>query len=587
MKRQKSVKTLLISIFCILLAVTVLCLTVSGGYTLYTSGQELMRYNRAALDIYLNNLIHTMDDLQKFNEDIFASSLEFMALSLEDNSMTTAQRMQFELNLRRLIKNRTGEISGITLFSANQEKSYYYFGEDFLGGMVTPGTIQKMKDVRDLWTSDNAPAMQRWESYSDGDSTLLMHTFKRKNLYICAMVDVNAFARQYSEESQVSAIEFALVTRERILTNASSAQARGVLLEDMLAATEKPLYDRHTNILQTRFDEITGVGLCGMISLYGMWAHLRVTVIVLTVSLLVICMLFIVMYQILKRMLVYPLDQITGASRQIAEGASSIQSQPESIEEFAEIQTALEQLVEQKVSLAQENLNQTHQKEHALLQYYQLQTRSHFFLNCLKSIHSLTMKGDQEKTMKIIRLFSNHLRYVYHDSLSWVTIQAELDEVQDYFGIIELERSNHILLNQNVDPELLTFQVPPLIIQTFLENFNKHNAQDSQILRFCIHIDKVNLEDREYVRIRMTDNGVGYSEDALQGLQSMDGVFEQHHVGIQNLCRRMDILYCKQYKKAFLNSPSGGALSIFYLPVLLADTLENGNEDQNSDCTVC
>lgn len=574
MKRKKSVKTLLISIFCILLTVTVLCFTVCSGYTLYTSGQELMRYNQAALDIHLNNLIHSMEDLQKFNEDIFASSLEFLALSQEDISITTAQRMQFELNLRRMIQNRTGEISGITLFSANQEESYYYFGEDFLGGQVNSQTIKKMKDIRALWTSQDAPPLQCWVSYSDGESTLLMNTFKRKNLYICAMVDVGAYARNYSDETQLSAIEFAFVTREHILTNTASAEKRGVLLEDMLAAAEKPVFDGRANILQTRFDEIAGVGICGMISLSGIWAHLRVYVLMLAASLLVICLLFIGMYQMLKRMLVYPLDQITDATRQIEKGAVSIHNQPEPIREFAEIQTALERLVAQKISLAQDNIDQTYQKEHALLQYYQLQTRSHFVLNCLKSIYSLTMKGDQEKTMRIIGLFSNHLRYIYHDSLSWVTIQAELDEVQDYFGIIEQGRSNHILLNQNVDPELLEFQVPPLIIQTFLENFTKHNAQDSRILRFCIRIDKVNLEGREYVRIRMTDNGVGYSEEALRGLENVDGVFEQHHVGVQNLCRRMDILYRKQYKKAFLNNPGGGALSIFYLPVALEDAQE-------------
>ncbi len=568
MKRYRSVKTILMFIFCILLVVTVVCLTVCGGYTLYTSAQDLMRYNQAALDIYLNDLTHSMEDLQKFNEDMFADNLDFMALSLEDPSVTTAQRMQVELNLRRLIQSRTGEISGILLFSATQEGSYYSFGGDFLGGRVDTENIRKVKEIRELWLSDDAPVMQCWVGYSDGGSTLLMNAFRRRNLYICAVVDLDAYARRYSGETQMDAIEFAFVTRDQILTNAARAQEQGISHGDMMAAVDKPVFSNRVNILQTRFDEISGVGLCGMISLSGVWAHLRVYAIMLAVSLLVICLLFFSMYHLLKQMLIYPLNQITDATKQIAEGASSISGQPESIAEFLQIQTALERLVAQKVSLAQDNIDQTHQKEHALLQYYQLQTRSHFILNCLKSIYSLTVKGDREKTMKVITLFSNHLRYVYHDSLSLVPIRAELDEVQDYFGIIELERSDHILLNQNVDPALLDFPVPPLIIQTFLENFNKHNAQDGQILRFSIRIDRVTLEERDYVRIRMTDNGAGYSAEALQGFQNMDGVFEQHHVGVQNLCRRMDILYQKQYKKAFLNSPGGGALSIFYLPIL-------------------
>ena len=167
--------------------------------------------------------------------------------------------------------------------------------------------------------------------------------------------------------------------------------------------------------------------------------------------------------------------------------------------------------------------------------------------------------------MRMITLFSNHLRYIYHDSLSLVTLRSEMEEVKDYYDIIALERSNQILLNQNIDPDLLEFKVPPLVIQTFLENFNKHNAPDNKILRFSVRVDKVCLEEKEYVRIRMTDNGVGYSAEALQALENMDSVFGQHHVGVQNLCRRMDIVYHKQYKKAFLNNPGGVALSIFYL----------------------
>lgn len=305
---------------------------------------------------------------------------------------------------------------------------------------------------------------------------------------------------------------------------------------------------------------------------------MRVYVIMLAASLLFICVLFMCMYRLLRKMLISPLNQIIDATRQIEEGVAAVQSETNPLREMAEIQEALAKLVEQKVTLAKENLCWREQKEHALLQYYQLQTRSHFFLNCLKSIHGLTVQGEREKTINIIGMFSNHLRYVFHDSLNFVTVQAELDEVRDYFGIIEAERSDHILLQQNIDPDLLDFRVPPLIIQTFLENFNKHNAQGGKILRFGIHIDSVEMEGRQYMRIRMTDNGVGYSEEALQSLQSQDGLFEQYHVGVQNLCRRIDILYHGQYEKAFFNSPCGGAVSIFYLPFSAGSGPKQGEE---------
>lgn len=84
MKRQYSGKKLVIVIFFVMLTVAVLCLTVCGGYALYNSMQDMMTYNRVALDLYLNDLVHVMGDMQNFNEDVFANDLDFTALSREN-----------------------------------------------------------------------------------------------------------------------------------------------------------------------------------------------------------------------------------------------------------------------------------------------------------------------------------------------------------------------------------------------------------------------------------------------------------------------------------------------------------------------
>lgn len=584
MKRQKSVRTLLLSIFCTLLAVTVLCLGVCGGYSLYTSERELMRHTQASLDLYLKDLIYTMKELEKFNQDISTNNLDFVTLSLEHPELVGAHQVESEMNLQRLIRNRVGENTGILLFEERREDLFFATGNHFLDNIFPTGAVslegmQKMQDIRSFWLEETPPT-QCWVSYVTEDATLLMNAYSYQGVYICSMVDVDGFARFYEENSELNAVDFTFITGDTILTNGEIAQDRKVTVEEMLGAVEEAVWHNHSCILQTVFNQSVGVGICGIISLAGVWNHLQVYVILLAAAFLIICILFVSMYHLLNQLLIYPLDQITEATRQINEGATAIRSQPESIQEFQQIQDALEQLVAQKVSLARDNMHQTYQKEHALLQYYQLQTRSHFVLNCMKTIYSLTVKGEQDKTLKIIGLFSNHLRYIYHDSLSFVPLRSELVEVQDYFSIIELERSDHILLDQKVDPALWDFPVPPLLIQTFVENFNKHNAQSDHILRFSIRVDKVNLEERDYVRIRLTDNGVGYSEEALKGLQQSDGMFERNHVGVQNLCRRMDILYQKQYKKAFLNNPGGGARTVFYLPM---DTDEGTTEQSRGE----
>jgi len=76
---------------------------------------------------------------------------------------------------------------------------------------------------------------------------------------------------------------------------------------------------------------------------------------------------------------------------------------------------------------------------------------------------------------------------------------------------MQMDRANPFLLNLEVDQSLLDCRVPPLVVQTFLENSFKYNPVHNRILRFLVQIDQIEMEDKPYMRLRLSDNGVGYS----------------------------------------------------------------------------
>ncbi len=565
MRKRQSVKKLLIRLFCLMIFITLLGFSVCGGYSLFSMQRELSYCNEAALDVFYQGLQFTADDLESFSGLIYDKDPLFGSLGRQ--SISIDNRLAAEMNLRQLCRSRTTASTGVYLFEQDGGFSYYCYGDAFLGGHLTPAFVKTLAEVRALWTDRDPVSMDRWTVYASDGTALLTHAVRRDGLYACVMIDLNAYAQTHQPDAGSSGIAFAFFDSERVLTNADYVQASGLTLADIqstVGGSRRAV--ESTQMLHSRYSEELNVGLCGMIPMTGVWASLRFYSVLLIVALAVIAIIFWVIYTLMNRMLIYPLDRISLASRRLASGATEIERQSEPIVELDAIQDALGGLVDQKVSLERESLSQTYQKEHALLQYYQLQMRSHFFLNCLKSIYNMTSRGETDKTLRVITLFSNHLRYVFHDSLSLMPVRAELAEVEDYFHIIEFERSDHILLTQEVDPELLDFPVPPLIIQTFLENFNKHNALSDRILRFVIRIDRVEMEGRSYVRLRLSDNGVGYDREALKTMEQQDGLFAQYHVGIQNLRRRLDILYQNDYQIAFYNNPGGGACSVIYLP---------------------
>lgn len=47
---------------------------------------------------------------------------------------------------------------------------------------------------------------------------------------------------------------------------------------------------------------------------------------------------------------------------------------------------------------------------------------------------------EYEKMQRMILAFSNYLRYIFHDNLKVVPLKYELEEVNDYYNIILMDR---------------------------------------------------------------------------------------------------------------------------------------------------
>lgn len=560
--RTRTGKQLLIRLFIVMAAVTFLCFAVCGVYSLSNTQRELAYCNEAALDVFCTALEYMAQDLESFNQSLFTSGVAFDLLGVQEN-VPAEQLLLTEMNMRQLSRNRTTAATGIYLFQEKGGYNAYTFGSAFMGGFAR--NVGIMGSIRAYWLNEEPEAFQRWTLYEENGQELLLYASRRNDLFSCVMIDLNAYTQSYQTSADGS-IAYTFFDHEAVLTNAQAVAEAGLSLEDLRADNGPVMRLRRSVILHTRDLPRFGLSLGSMTSISGVWASFRIYIVMLGAALLLMGGIFLFIYRYVRRMLIYPLDEISEASRRMAAGATDIEPKEEPVQELGAIHDALRNLVEQKVTLERHRVSEAQEKEHALLQYYQLQTRSHFFLNCLKSIFNMVSRGERETTLRIITLFSNHLRYVFRDSLSLVPVRAELAEVEDYFHIIELERSDHILLVKNIDPQLMDYPIPPLVIQTFLENFNKHNAQSSRILRFSIQIDRVTMEERDYVRLRLSDNGVGYDKEALKAMGAGTEVFPQFHVGIQNLCRRMDILYHGQHQVAFYNNPGGGACSVIYLP---------------------
>lgn len=98
----------------------------------------------------------------------------------------------------------------------------------------------------------------------------------------------------------------------------------------------------------------------------------------------------------------------------------------------------------------------------------------HFIFNSLNSIRALVDENPQ-RSRKAITELSNILRSsMQAEKSETVTLEKELDIVKDYLALEQMRFEERLRVEMQVDPDTLMHPVPPMMLQTLVENAIKH-----------------------------------------------------------------------------------------------------------------
>ena len=271
-----------------------------------------------------------------------------------------------------------------------------------------------------------------------------------------------------------------------------------------------------------------------------------------------------ILYQPIKHFI----DRLTGMKIEDSQEGSQTSHQEEELEEIQIINAELDNLITEMRQLEQEKYKKEKEAAAALLQYYQLQIRPHFFLNCLNIMASLLNERDVDTVKNMVYSVSHHLRYVFQSSDSRVTLAEELEEVKAYCNIYMISYSKPILLQIQADETVSSSEIPILCIQTFVENSIKYAQEKDKVLSIVVKACWVREKEERYLRIHISDNGEGYPQQMLSQLNQSVTEFQYQsaHVGVDNIKYRIYLLYGDRAKLCFYNKPNGGAVTEILLP---------------------
>ncbi|HYF83637.1 MAG TPA: histidine kinase [Clostridia bacterium] len=161
-------------------------------------------------------------------------------------------------------------------------------------------------------------------------------------------------------------------------------------------------------------------------------------------------------------------------------------------------------------------LTNTHAEYRAL----QNQINPHFLYNTLEAIRSDAICEGSENIANITEALATFFRYTISNVNSMVTLEAEINNSENYFAIQNFRFGDKINLKINLDDEdmsILEYEIPKLTLQPIIENAIIHGLE-RKVGRGTIEIDITLTEDR--LLIKITDDGVGMDENVLSSINN-------------------------------------------------------------------
>ncbi len=333
--------------------------------------------------------------------------------------------------------------------------------------------------------------------------------------YICGKKG-DAALYETLKETKVSTPDFVKIVHNKdiYLVTERKLEEKGLILYGIISSKE--MYEDATNLFQ--------------------W-----------IILLVIAILFVVLWAALKfsDSITRPLCEMAKAmdtashskfsNRLVINGKNEV---GQLAQHFNEMQSEIQNLIE---NVYQQKLLQKEAEFHML----QAQINPHFIYNVLDSI-SWTARSHQLYEMAdMVSSFSKLLRLSISKCTA-ITVQEELDCIQNYLFIQKVRYKDRISALIDVDSTLKDLIIPKLILEPLVENAVVHGLENKEDKGMILLVGKV---DNQEVTFIIKDNGVGIPDERIQEIMKKQLKNDSVHtgLGIMTVHQRIQHIYGMEY----------------------------------------
>jgi LytS/YehU family sensor histidine kinase len=187
----------------------------------------------------------------------------------------------------------------------------------------------------------------------------------------------------------------------------------------------------------------------------------------------------------------------------------------------------------------------------AQLDMLRAQVNPHFLFNCLNSLRALIAENP-ERAASMVTSLSDLLRYsLQSDRTHTVSLAEELAIVDEYVSLERVRFEDRLRFERTLDPAALAVRVPPMIVQTLVENAVKHGVAD--------------LPQGGVVRVRAAVDGRSMTL-SVSNSGTMRHAYDDGGHGLRNTLARLRLLY-DHHASLSLTDAGGETVATVTLPL--------------------
>lgn len=223
----------------------------------------------------------------------------------------------------------------------------------------------------------------------------------------------------------------------------------------------------------------------------------------------------------------------------------------DSTDEIGEITNSVGQMVLEARQLIQEVYEARLIQKEAEIKALQSQINPHFLYNTLSSINWLAIYSGNETISRTITNLSIFYRSTLNSGGFVTTIQRELETTRAYVDIQLFIHKNSFDVSFHIEPTVLEYQMPSIILQPIVENAIEHGIGVlPEDVRGEITVSA--YEEEHDILFKIFNTGPGLSEEEAANILQSSG----KGYGVKNVNDRLKLFFDDTYGITFSSSPS-------------------------------